>query len=339
MSKVVQLDMEVLQRIKFLMEYDVMKTSSENILLEQASMVRPKQNLAQPKTRASQSLVGDKNTDWSKLPGMSSDPLHPKSVKWGDLPNVTLDTVTQDVRKFMSDWRVAAVETIMTYAGVGIPVVLGANGFWMTLEIIQASKGNPDWWSLVFSILATLTAGSQAAWLKPLYKLGGKGASSLFGALDLLYQKAKSFGGGSATGVLDDLILLLRDLTPKLPKLMDILEAGIEWISKFKWGQKVEGGIIKSIVALKGAKDWLAGIIKSIGDWVRKYMDAPLYKMAKKQGVDSPVARNLGGAARWGTGVGTGGYLLKPDEKSDTFQAPGLQYAPGTFVPKNSNQP
>jgi hypothetical protein len=35
MSQSVQLDMEVLQRIKFLMEYDVMKTSSENILFEQ----------------------------------------------------------------------------------------------------------------------------------------------------------------------------------------------------------------------------------------------------------------------------------------------------------------
>ena len=339
MSQTVHLDMEVLQRIKFLMEYDVMKTSSENFLVEQASMVKPKQNLAQPKTQPSQSLVGNKKTDWSKLPSMRADPLSPKSAKWGDVPNVTLDTVTQDVRKFMSDWRVAAVETIMTYTGVGIPVVLGANGLWMTLEIIQASKGNPDWWSLSLSILATVTAGSQAAWLKPLYKLGGKTAGGLVGALDLLYQKAKSFGGGSATGVLDDLMLLLRDLTPKLPKLMDILEAGIEWISKFKWGQKVESGIIKSIVALKSAKDWLSGIIKSIGNWVRKYMDAPLYKMAKKQGVDSPVARNLGGATRWGTGVGTGGYLLKPDEKNTTIQGPGLQYAPGTFVPKNPNQP
>ena len=37
MSQSVHLDMEVLQRIKFLMEYDVMKTSSENILLEQST--------------------------------------------------------------------------------------------------------------------------------------------------------------------------------------------------------------------------------------------------------------------------------------------------------------
>jgi len=35
MNQAVPIDMEVLQRIKFLMEYDVMKTSSENVLVEQ----------------------------------------------------------------------------------------------------------------------------------------------------------------------------------------------------------------------------------------------------------------------------------------------------------------
>jgi hypothetical protein len=328
MSQSVQLDMEVLQRIKFLMEYDVMKTSSENILLEQVSMTDT--SLRQGKVSPGPSK---KPVDFSNLPGMSADPLHPKSAKWGDLPNVTLETVTQDVRKFMSDWRVAAVETMMTYAGVGIPVVLTANGFWMTLEIIQAAKGKPDWWSLVFSILATLTAGSQAAWLKPLYKLGGKGVGGLFQALDLLYQKAKLYQTGTktATGVLDDLILLLKDLTPKLPKLMNIISSGIEWLSKTKLGQKAK-------VALQTAKDWLSGTIKSIGDWVSKYMDAPLYKLGRKQGVDSATSRNIGGAVRWGTGVGGLGYVLTPDKEDEPIKGPGLQYPPGSFATYDSLQ-
>jgi hypothetical protein len=326
--------MEVLQRIKFLMEYDVMKTSSENILLEQVSMVDT--SLRQGKVSPG---PAKKPVDFSKLPDMSGDPHHPKYAKWGDVPDVTLETVTQDVRKFMKDWRVAAVETVMTYAGVGIPVVLTANGFWMTLEIIQAAKGKPDWWSLVFSILATLTAGSQAAWLKPLYKLGGKGVGGLFQALDLLYQKAKLYQTGTktATGVLDDLILLLKDLTPKLPKLMNILSSGIEWLSKTKLGQKVESGTIAAIVGLEKAKQWLPGTIKSIGDWVSKYMDAPLYKLARKQGVESKTARNIGGAVRWGTGIGGLGYVLTPDEEDTPIKGPGLQYPPGTFVPKNPN--
>jgi hypothetical protein len=330
MSQSVQLDMEVLQRIKFLMEYDVMKTSSENILLEQVSMVDT--SLRQGKVSPG---PAKKPVDFSNLPGMSADPLHPKSVKWGDLPNVTLETVTQDVRKFMGDWRVAAVETVMTYAGVGIPVVLTANGFWMTLEIIQAAKGKPDWWSLVFSILATLTAGSQAAWLKPLYKLGGKGAGSLFGALDLLYQKAKLYQTGTktATGVLDDLILLLKDITPKLPKLMGIISTGIEWLSKTKLGQKAK-------VALQTAKDWLSSTIKSIGGWVTKTMDAPLYKAARKQGVDRETSKTIGGAVRWGTGVGGLGYAFTPapDKEDVPIKGPGLQYPPGSFVTYDSLQ-
>lgn len=307
MSQSVQLDMEVLQRIKFLMEYDVMKTSSENILMEQVSKV-----------------------DWSKLPDMSGDPHHPNYAKWGTVPDVTLETVTQDVRKFMSDWRVAAVETIMTYAGVGIPVVLTANGFWMTLEIIQAAKGSPDWWSLVFSIIATLTAGSQAAWLKPLYKFGGKTVGSLFEALDLLYQNAKLYQTGTktATGVLDDLILLLKDLTPKLPKLMNILSSGIEWLSKTKLSKA-------TIIGLQTAKNWLSGIIKSIGDWVTKYMDKPLYKLARKQGVDRETSKKIGGAVRWGTGVGGFAYGVQPNANQSTnydiTKAPYV-YKPGTFA-------
>jgi len=321
MSQAVQLDMEVLQRIKFLMEYDVMKTSSENILLEQVSMTDT--SLRQGKVSPGPSK---KPVDFSNLPDMSADPLHPKSAKWGDLPNVTLETVTQDVRKFMSDWRVAAVETMMTYAGVGIPVVLTANGFWMTLEIIQAAKGKPDWWSLVFSILATLTAGSQAAWLKPLYKLGGKGVGNLFEALDLLYQKAKSFGGGSATGVLDDLILLLKDLTPKLPKLLDIVDAGMDWISKYKWGQKVADGTIDVIL-------WLRETIKNIGKWITKTMDAPLYKAARKQGVDRETSKTFGGAVRWGTGIGATGYALTPN--TPEIKPPQMKYADCSFCTNN----
>jgi hypothetical protein len=321
MSQSVQLDMEVLQRIKFLMEYDVMKTSSENILLEQVSMTDT--SLRQGKVSPGPSK---KPVDFSNLPGMSADPLHPKSAKWGDLPNVTLETVTQDVRKFMSDWRVAAVETMMTYSRVGIPVVLTANGFWMTLEIIQAAKGKPDWWSLVFSILATLTAGSQAAWLKPLYKLGGKGVGNLFEALDLLYQKAKSFGGGSATGVLDDLILLLKDLTPKLPKLLDIVDAGMDWISKYKWGQKVADGTIDVIL-------WLRETIKNIGKWITKTMDAPLYKAARKQGVDRETSKTFGGAVRWGTGIGATGYALTPNTLE--IKPPQRKYADCSFCTNN----
>ena len=321
MSQSVQLDMEVLQRIKFLMEYDVVKTSSENILLEQVSMVDT--SLRQGKVSPG---TVKKPVDFSNLPEMSADPLHPKSAKWGDLPNVTLETVTQDVRKFMSDWRVSAVEIMMTYAGVGIPVVLTANGFWMTLEIIQASKGKPDWWSLVFSILSTLTVGSQAAWLKPLYKLGGKGVGSLFEALDLLYQNAKLYQTGTktVTGVLDDLMLLLKDLTPKLPKLMGIISAGIEWLSKTKLGQKIGDG-------LQMAKYFLSGTIKSMDDWFAN--------LGKRTGYSPETSKKLGGAVRWGSipaGIAGGAagakYFFGPPE----LKMPGLEYTPGTFVPQTS---
>ena len=357
MSQVVHIDMEVLQRIKFLMEYDVVKTSSENILLEQASMVRPKQNLAgQPnpdsvtgrnKDMVAMGLDSKDPSDVKKYEKLAKNAYWPisQSIELSKPdPNLgkpkTLEELTEEVRGFMSDWTVAAVEAMMTYVGVGIPVVLTTNGLWMTLEIIQASKGNPDWWSLVFSILATLTAGTQASWLKPLYKLGGKGAKSLFEALDLLYKYAKSITGGSSLfGFGDDLISLIKTISQQLPKLLNILDEGIKWITKWntKWGQKAADGTIKVIVALNKAKDWLSGIIKSFGKWVTEVMDKPLYKAGRQAGLDPATSKKLGGAVRWGSvpagiagGVAGANYFFGPPNL-DSIPSRKLPY--GSYLP------
>ncbi len=356
MNQAVHIDMEVLQRIKFLMEYDVMKTSSENILLEQASMVRPKQNLA-----------GQPSPQNKDMEAMGLNPKNPSDVEkyekfaktayWPISQSVelskpdptlgkpkTLDELTAEVRGFMSDWKVATVEAVISYLGYGIPFVIAANAFWMTLELLQLKKGTPDWWSLVFSILATITAGSQAAWLKPLYKLGGKGAKSLIGALDQLYQYAKSMtGGNNIGGFADDLVALIKLIPDGLSKLMGILDEGIEWISKLgpKFSQKGIEGIANIGVFLKDAKNWLSGVVKSIGDWVSKYINKPIYKAGRQAGIDPATSRKLPGAVKWGSvppglaGTAAGvNYLLGPPE----LKMPGYEYVPGTFVPQDSKQ-
>jgi hypothetical protein len=111
---------------------------------------------------------------------------------------------------------------------------------------------------------------------------------------------------------------------------MNILSSGIEWLSKTKLSQKAK-------VKLQTAKDWLSRVSKLIGNWVTKKMDIPLYKAARKQGVDRETSKTIGGAVRWGTGVGGLGYSLTPDKEGSPIKGPGLQYPPGTFVPKNPN--
>lgn len=345
MSQTVHLDMEVLQRIKFLMEYDVMKTSSENFLVEQSTDL---QKLAKEKGFGPVSLSkaqelynqGKLGNTFDPISGQakvlaSRDPAVRKAnqQKYGsidvartdvskiysqipqEIKDQNLEEITQKVRNFMMDWKVGAVETFMTYIGVGVPVIITVNGFWMTLEVTQLLKGNPDWWSLIFSILATVTAGSQAAALKPLYKLGSKflskGNNTLVGALDFLYQELKVLGGGAKTytGILDDLYLLFNSIKSNGSKLLSIFTETINWLLNSKLS-----------VGIKSVLKWTLGKVKTTLSWVIDTIDSWFTKLGVKMGM-GVKSRKLGGAARWGSGVGTLGYSLTPDTTSTGKQS------------------
>ncbi len=346
MSQSVQLDMEVLQRIKFLMEYDVMKTSSENILLEQStdlqklakekgfgpvSLSKAQELYNQGKLGNSFDIQGNPDYTSGQAKVLASrDPAVRKAnqQKYGsidvartdvskmysqipqEIKDQNLEEITQSVRKLMLDWKVGAVEVFMTYIGVGIPVIITVNGFWMTLEITQLLKGNPDWWSLLFSILSTITAGSQAAALKPLYKLGSKflskGNNTLIGALDFLYQELKVLGGGAktATGILDDLYLAFNSIKSNESKLLGIFIQTINWLLNSKLS-----------VGIKSVLRWTLGKIKTSLSWVINTIDSWFTKLGVKMGM-GVKSRKLGGAVRWGGGVGTLGYAVTPDTTS-----------------------
>jgi len=278
MSQSVQLDMEVLQRIKFLMEYDVMKTSSENILVEQDLGIKGK----------------------TIAPGAKPPTGFGKSE--GGLSEKTLEEFTVEVRDFMSRWEVATVETIATILGVGIPVVVTANGFWLTLEVIQAVKGNPDYLSLVFAFIATATAGAQSAVLKPLYSAAGKilkgSGKSIANVLDAIYESAKKLG------LWDKLKPVLEGIKSGSKYVIDKVMVGLDWISKnFKitW--------ITTIVSQ--VKNFISGIFNTFDNW--------LANIGTRAGLKPQVAQQLGSATRWGTvpfAINTGMKL--PSQSKET---------------------
>lgn len=278
MSQAVHLDMEVLQRIKFLMEYDVMKTSSENILVEQDLGIKGK----------------------TLAPGAKPPTGFGKSE--GGLSEKTLEEFTVEVRDFMSRWEVATVETIATILGVGIPVVVTANGFWLTLEVIQAVKGNPDYLSLVFAFIATATAGAQSAVLKPLYSAAGKilkgSGKSIANVLDAIYESAKKLG------LWDKLKPVLEGIKSGSKYVIDKVMVGLDWISKnFKitW--------ITTIVSQ--VKNFISGIFNTFDNW--------LANIGTRAGLKPQVAQQLGSATRWGTvpfAINTGMKL--PSQSKET---------------------
>ena len=104
---------------------------------------------------------------------------------------------------------------------------------------------------------------------------------------------------------------------------MGIISAGIEWLSKTKLGQKIGDG-------LQTAKYFLSGTIKSMDDWFSN--------LGKRAGASPETSKTIGGAVRWGTGIGATGYALTPSDKPE-FEAPGFQYPAGSFVPPSEYVP
>jgi hypothetical protein len=339
--------MEVLQRIKFLMEYDVMKTSSENILFEQSTDL---QKLAKEKGFGPVSLSkaqelynqGKLGNTFGPISGQakvlaSRDPavIRANQQKYGtiDVPrtdvsrmysqmspeviDTKLDELTIEVRNFMSNWKTATAETIATVLGVGIPVVIAANGLWLTLEVRQALKGNPDYLSLVFAFIATATAGSQSAVLKPLYQAVGKslkgGGKDFVYILELLYFHAKELG------LWNKLKPILQGIKTGSKFVIDGVTKGLKWINE------------NVLWIFKGAK-WLGQEIITFTSGLFKTFDTWLANVATRSGVNPQVAQKLGSATRWGsvpfvlhTGAKT---LLQPKETLPTVTSGQLDKLP-----------
>jgi len=335
MSQSVQLDMEVLRRIKFLMEYDVMKTSSENILLEQSTdlqkLAKEKGfgpvSLSKAQELYNQGKLGNKKLDlYGKVLPDWIDNSKPDPSKNGtiDLPSthvnrmysqpskevreMRIDELTLKVRAIMSDWRTGTIETIAVMLGIGVPVVIGANGIWVTLEVAQLLKGTPSWLDLVFSIIAISTVGAGPAVLKPLYNRtaqilkgkGGKGGISE--VVDAMYKAAVELG------LLNKLKPILNAVSKASNTIIDVvgktwtwLNDNVFWIFKgVTWLGKV------SIDAMRSA---LTGIFKAFDNFVAY--------IGRKSGLDPAFSSKLGPAVRYGgvfggTGYGISKYLNQP---------------------------
>ena len=322
MSQSVQLDMEVLQRFKFLMEYDVMKTSSENILFEQieASKVPNLSNqFTYNQELYNQGKLGNKKLDlYGKALPDWIDNSKPDPSKTGtiDLPSthvnrmysqpskevreMRIDELTLKVRAIMSDWRTATIETIAVILGIGVPVVIGANGIWVTLEVAQLLKGTPSWLDLVFSIIAISTVGAGPAVLKPLYNRtaqillkGKKGKGGISGVVDAMYEAAVELG------LLNKLKPILNAVSKASNTIIDVVGKTWTWLNdNVFWIFKGVTWLGK--VSIKGFNAALSQIFQAFDNFVTY--------IGTKAGLDPAFSSKLGRAVRVGGAVGGTGY-------------------------------
>ena len=369
MSQSVQLDMEVLQRIKFLMEYDVMKTSSENILFEQSTDL---QKLAKEKGFGPVSLSkaqelynqGKLGNTFDPISGQakvlaSRDPavIKANQQKYGtidvprtdvsrmysqipqDLKDQNLEELTIKVRNIMTDWRTMTIETSLSIIGVGIPAFITANGFWFTLELAQVLKGNPNYLNLLFSLIGTVTAGALSTTLRPLYQAVGKslkgGGKDFVYVLELLYFHAKELG------LWNKLEPILRGIKTGSKAVTETVSNVLTWLFNTAVGKGL-AGIGKGLGFMgKGLGSLLSTGARGVS-WLLNLLDTGLAYIATKAGINPQVAQKLGSAARWGSVpyvIHTNTKPPKSDEEEliDVLEKPVI-YPSGTFtIPKKQN--
>ena len=370
MSQSVQLDMEVLQRIKFLMEYDVMKTSSENILLEQSTDL---QKLAKEKgfgpvslskaqelynqgklgptkfnpISAQAKILSSRNPTVQKLNkekyGTIDVPRTDVSKMYSQIPqelkDQNLEELTIKVRNIMTNWRTMTVETGLSVVGVGIPAVVTANGFWFTLELAQALKGNPHYLNLLFSLIGVVTAGALSTTLRPLYQAVGKslkgGAEDFVYVLELLYFNAKELG------LWNKLEPILRGIKTGSKAVTEGVSNVLTWLFNTAVGKGLTG-IGKGLAFMgKGLGSILSAGSRGVS-WLLNLLDTGLAYIATKAGINPQVAQKLGSAARWSSVpyvIHTNTKPPKSDDEEliDVLEKP-VTYPSGTFtIPKKQN--
>jgi hypothetical protein len=267
--------------------------------------------------KANQQKYGSIDVARTDVSKMYSQPS--KEVK-----EMRLDELTLKVREIMLTWEVAAAETFMTILGVGIPVVIGANGLWFTLEVAQVLKGTPDWIKLTFSFISLVTAGSQSAVLKPLYDevfkaLGGKGRSFVQVLNEFIKQSKETGLLSKVKPILDAISKFSKNISSLVGKTWKWLKDNVFWIFK---GVTWAGGLTISTLI-----NFVSKLINTFDSWVTQ--------LGTKGGLNPEKASKLGPAVRWGTGVGALGQQLQPDSTQqavDDITTAPYTYKPGTFA-------
>ena len=244
-----------------------------------------------------------------------------------EVKEMRLDELTQKVRDIMTDWKTMTVETFLTITGVGIPVVIGVNGLWFTLEAAQVLKGTPDWLNLVFSFIATTTSGLGSAELRPLYQAVSKnlkgGGKDFVYILELLYFHAKELGlWGKLKPILKGISKMASTFSDLAGKTWKWLKDNVLWI--------FDGVIWAGKVTINGLKTLISGIFNTMDTW--------LATIGTKAGLSPQVSQKLGSAARWGSlpyGVKKGSELLsKPDFSEEDMEKLKSMTDSGWVYPK-----
>jgi hypothetical protein len=249
---------DALNRVLLMMRYEMGKTLSENVILEQ------------PEEKSDTPYNKELMRKYNK----------PSTV------NMTFDEFMEEYRANLFSIGGMAIEAFLTQTGYGTIPVVAAWGFLLWYDVKKGiDTGNWDWGNLVIDILMVASAGVLGFGLKAIAssgKLVGKGLSEIIEIL------VKTKGG-------EKIVEFLRILSTKSGEIIKAIKPGLEWFSKSivaqgaKWLSKSTLNVIKK--ALQG----VGFVISKVGVLIDK-MSVIIEKQLNKVGVTGKLGKGLGAA-------------------------------------------
>jgi hypothetical protein len=249
---------DALNRVLLMMRYEMGKTLSENVILEQ------------PEEKSDTPYNKELMRKYNK----------PSTV------NMTFDEFMEEYRANLFSIGGMAIEAFLTQTGYGTIPVVAAWGFLLWYDVKKGiDTGNWDWGNLVIDILMVASAGVLGFGLKAIAssgKLVGKGLSEIIEIL------VKTKGG-------EKIVEFLRILSTKSGEIIKAIKPGLGWFSKSivaqgaKWLSKSTLNVIKK--ALQG----VGFVISKVGVLIDK-MSVIIEKQLNKVGVTGKLGKGLGAA-------------------------------------------
>jgi len=170
---------EALNRVLLMMRYDLGKTLSENIVLEQKTITNKdiekfKRDDFENQTRkyVDKTSVSFKGPDGKKISTATS----PKMLRELPSKTMTLDEFMENYRDALTHPVMVGLEVALTSTGVGVGAVVATYTALLAYDVYKGVvKKDWDWLNIVFDILGIVSSGVLSATLRPIMQ----GAKSL----------------------------------------------------------------------------------------------------------------------------------------------------------------
>lgn len=198
---------DALNRVLLLMRYDLEKTLSENIVLEQI-----------PDSRYETQY----NKDLVKKYNKPSD-------------SMSFDEFMEEFRDSLTSTGMIALEAFLTSTGIGSIAVITAYSSLLIYDLYKGVvKGEWGWLNIVFDIISVITSGTLAPMLKGIKNVG---ITSIEGVLSFL----------SKNKIWNKIYPYLVKIGEFIPKIINYVKSALNWLIEktgFTWLKKIGNKLI-----------------------------------------------------------------------------------------------